>query len=109
MQRTSGCVLAIASMALLAVSRYQLGQSFSVTPQARVLVTQGIYTRLRNPINIFSAVMLDGLILVLHRPRLWLMFVLLVPMQCVRARKEARVLEQSFGEAYRGYRKKTWF
>jgi protein-S-isoprenylcysteine O-methyltransferase Ste14 len=29
--------------------------------------------------------------------------------QTIRARREARVLEAAFGEAYREYRKKTWF
>lgn len=53
--------------------------------------------------------MLAGLILVFHRPRLWLIFVVLVPLQYVRARREARVLEQKFGDEYRVYCKKTWF
>jgi protein-S-isoprenylcysteine O-methyltransferase Ste14 len=33
----------------------------------------------------------------------------LIPMQIVRARKEARVLEEKFGEEYRAYRARTWF
>ena len=35
LQRSIGTVLAITSMALLALSRYQLGKSFSVRPQAK--------------------------------------------------------------------------
>jgi protein-S-isoprenylcysteine O-methyltransferase Ste14 len=30
-------------------------------------------------------------------------------MQIVRARREASVLETAFGDAYREYRRKTWF
>ncbi len=108
-QRKLGCVIAIASMGLLATARYQLGRSFSITPQARILVTHGIYSRIRNPIYVFSALMIAGLVLVLHRPMLWLIFVLLVPMQIARARKEARVLEKKFGEEYLNYRRNTWF
>jgi len=33
----------------------------------------------------------------------------LVPVQIVRARREAVVLEAKFGDAYREYRKRTWF
>jgi protein-S-isoprenylcysteine O-methyltransferase Ste14 len=33
----------------------------------------------------------------------------LVPMQIIRARREAAVLEAKFGDAYREYRQRTWF
>jgi len=32
-----------------------------------------------------------------------------VPLQVWRARNEARVLETKFGDAYRDYRRNTWF
>jgi len=35
--------------------------------------------------------------------------VFVVAMQTVRARKEARVLEATFGDEYRAYRSRTWF
>ena len=50
-----------------------------------------------------------GLVLALHHPGLWLLFVAIVIMQTIRARREAQVLEAAFGEAYREYRRKTWF
>jgi protein-S-isoprenylcysteine O-methyltransferase Ste14 len=108
-QRQAGAALAVVSLGFLGVSRYQLGKSFSITPQARALVTHGIYSRIRNPIYVFSALMFAGLILVLHRPMLWLWFVILIPVQTLRARREARVLEERFGDEYRAYRRKTWF
>jgi protein-S-isoprenylcysteine O-methyltransferase Ste14 len=38
-----------------------------------------------------------------------LIFVILIPLQVVRARREAAVLEAEFGDEYREYRKRTWF
>ena len=108
-QRRIGAVLAIVSLFCLGVSRYQLGKSFSVRPKANELVTRGIYSRVRNPIYVFSALMIAGLFLVLHRPGLWLLFVVLIPVQILRARREARVLEEHFGDQYRVYRQQTWF
>jgi protein-S-isoprenylcysteine O-methyltransferase Ste14 len=53
--------------------------------------------------------MLAGFVLVLHRPMLWLVLLALIIMQTLRARREAKVLEAAFGDAYREYRRKTWF
>ena len=53
--------------------------------------------------------MLAGFVLVLHRPVLWLVLLALIVMQTFRARREAQVLEGAFGDAYREYRRKTWF
>ena len=62
LQRLGGAILAFVSLCLLGVSRFQLGRSFSVTPQARALVTRGIYSRIRNPIYVFSGSMIAGII-----------------------------------------------
>jgi protein-S-isoprenylcysteine O-methyltransferase Ste14 len=36
-------------------------------------------------------------------------FLLIYPLQILRARKEEKVLEQAFGEDYRRYKASTWF
>jgi protein-S-isoprenylcysteine O-methyltransferase Ste14 len=72
-------------------------------------VTNGVYSKIRNPIYVFGTVMLAGFVLVLHRPVLWFAVAAIVIMQIVRARREATVLEAAFGDAYREYRRKTWF
>ncbi|MGA3210611.1 MAG: isoprenylcysteine carboxylmethyltransferase family protein [Terriglobales bacterium] len=108
-QRCLGTVLTVAGLSLVGVARYQLGRSFSVTAEAHQLVTHGLYSKIRNPIYVFGGVMLAGLVLVMQMPVLWIALVVMAIGQTIRARREARVLEAAFGDAYREYRRKTWF
>jgi protein-S-isoprenylcysteine O-methyltransferase Ste14 len=108
-RRWLGSALMLAGMAGIATARYQLGKSFSVTPQARQLVTRGIYSKIRNPIYVFGELFVGGLVFMLHRPELWLLFLAIGVVQVLRARREAKVLEAAFGDAYREYRRQTWF
>jgi protein-S-isoprenylcysteine O-methyltransferase Ste14 len=109
MSQKFGLGLSIASFFLWATARWQLGRSFSVKPQAKALVTHGIYSRIRNPIYTFGFLWAIGLILVVGRPVLLVVLLVMVPTQFIRARREARVLEEKFGEEYRAYRRRTWF
>ena len=107
--RWTGLGIALTAAVLLFVARWQLGKSFSVTPQARQLVTHGLYSKIRNPIYIFSWLMLAGIVVALQRPHALLFLLVLIPVQVLRANREARVLEAKFGETYREYKAKTWF
>lgn len=103
--------LAIAAPALLLVltARIQLGRAFSVRAKASNLVSTGLYSRVRNPIYVFSALFILGLIIWTGRPLLLLIFAILIPMQIYRSRKESEVLEAKFGDEYRRYKQQTWF
>jgi protein-S-isoprenylcysteine O-methyltransferase Ste14 len=107
--RIIGLAIAVPALMLLFVARIQLGRSFAITPQAKELVTHGLYSRIRNPIYTFSFLLIAGLTLTLQRPFMYFLLALLFAIQTLRARREARVLEEKFGDAYRDYRKKTWF
>jgi protein-S-isoprenylcysteine O-methyltransferase Ste14 len=52
---------------------------------------------------------LAGLVLILWRLDLLIILLVIVPVQIIRARREAAVLEAKFGDAYREYRQRTWF
>ncbi len=106
--RVAGLVLMFPALGVLTVARIQLGDSFTLSPQAKQLVTHGIYSRIRNPIYVFSAIALAGLFLFLERPYLLLLLVPLLFVQAIRARAEARILEEHFGEQYRQYKSRTW-
>lgn len=107
--RVLGAVLGVSGYLLLSLARWQLGTSFSVQPQAKELVTHGLYSRFRHPMYLFGDMMLCGLILVFEVPWLFVALAGLVVAQALQARREAGVLEQKFGEAYRSYRRRTWF
>jgi protein-S-isoprenylcysteine O-methyltransferase Ste14 len=107
--RLAGLIILIVGMTLLVIARIQLGNAFSVSPRASHLVTRGLYSRIRNPVYVFSALALAGFILYLGQPNLFWIFAVLLPLQIFRARAEARILEQRFGDEYRQYRTTTWF
>jgi protein-S-isoprenylcysteine O-methyltransferase Ste14 len=107
--RIFGFCIAIPAAVLLFTARWQLGKSFSVTPQARELVTWGLYSKIRNPIYVFSALLLLGVLIALQYRYALLLLLVLLPIQIIRAQQEAKVLEARFGEEYRNYRKGTWF
>jgi protein-S-isoprenylcysteine O-methyltransferase Ste14 len=107
--RVAGLVLTLAGMALITLARWQLGDSFSIEPRATALVTRGLYARIRNPVYVFGLVLFAGIILYLGQPLFLLVLIPLAIMQAIRAKREARVLEERFGDEYRAYRARTWF
>jgi protein-S-isoprenylcysteine O-methyltransferase Ste14 len=106
--RIAGATLMLLSLTVIFAARLQLGRSFSVRAKATRLVTTGLYRRLRNPIYVFGCFLFIGLAMFI--PTWWplALLLLIIPMQFVRARREAAVLEAEFGEEYRRYRAGTW-
>lgn len=106
--RIAGALLMLLSLSLIFVARFQLGRSFSVRAKATRLVTTGIYRRLRNPIYIFGCLLFVGLAMFISTWWPLALLLLIIPMQILRARREAAVLEAEFGDEYRRYRAGTW-
>jgi protein-S-isoprenylcysteine O-methyltransferase Ste14 len=50
-----------------------------------------------------------GFLLALQKPIAFILLAILIPMQIIRARQESRMLEEKFGDAYRQYKRSTWF
>jgi protein-S-isoprenylcysteine O-methyltransferase Ste14 len=108
MQIVGACVLLV-GFVFWTVARFQLGASLTVSAQAKKLVTRGLYSKIRNPIYVFGSCLIAGIILIMTRPLWLLVFVLIIPLQIWRAKKESSVLESAFGDEYRSYRANTWF
>jgi protein-S-isoprenylcysteine O-methyltransferase Ste14 len=107
--RIAGIAIAAPAFILFVAARIELGRAFSVQAKATTLVTTGIYSRIRNPIYVFGAILVLGFIIWMGRPWWLLIFVVIIPLQVVRSRKEERVLKDKFGAAYLDYKQKTWF
>jgi protein-S-isoprenylcysteine O-methyltransferase Ste14 len=104
-----GMGLAAIGFALWLTARLQLGKSFSVRPEARALVTTGLYSKFRNPIYFFGGVAYGGLFIAWGKLVPLLVFFVGYPFfQFLRARKENAVLEKAFGDEYRRYKAHTW-
>jgi protein-S-isoprenylcysteine O-methyltransferase Ste14 len=106
--RIAGGIIILTSLTLISVARFQLGRGFSVRARATRLVTTGLYSRIRNPIYISGCFFFLGLAMFIPAWWLLLLLIIVIPMQIVRARREAAVLEATFGEEYRRYRRQTW-
>jgi protein-S-isoprenylcysteine O-methyltransferase Ste14 len=91
------------------IARWQLGDAFSIRPEARQLVRQGLYSKIRHPIYVFGTLAFLFLVLALQG---WLglfIWVLVILIQLRRATREERLMTEMFGEAYNNYRRQTWF
>jgi protein-S-isoprenylcysteine O-methyltransferase Ste14 len=107
-QRRLGMALIVAGVAGIALARHQLGKSFAVKAEAHQLVTHGIYSKSAIPSMCLERFWLPG--------SSWSPPAGVVAVSAshhrhadFRARHEARVLEAAFADAYREYRRNTWF
>lgn len=102
-------VVGLPSFVLIIISRRQLGKSFSVMPEARVLVTTGLYSRIQHPMYVFLDLFLLAVIVALGWPILLLVWAILVAIQALQSRREEKLLAATFGTDYNSYRSRTWF
>lgn len=107
--RWVGLAFGLIGLAGVITARYTLGRSFSVKAKATALVTTGIYSKIRNPIYVSGIIFIAGAVMMMGSPYGFGILAIVIPLQIVRARREAKVLEEAFGDEYRDYRRQTWF
>ena len=88
------------------VALLQLGRSLSVMPEARRLVTAGLYSRIRHPLYLAEAIATLGVLLQFRTLGAAALVVLQFAIQLWRMREEEKVLEAQFPE-YASYRGRT--
>jgi protein-S-isoprenylcysteine O-methyltransferase Ste14 len=104
-----GLGLAAVTVPFWFAARWQLGASFSVSAQARKLVTTGLYSKLRHPVYVFGSVAWLGALMTLLGWRAVIIWLIVVAVELLRVRREERVLAETFGAEYEEYRSTTWF
>jgi protein-S-isoprenylcysteine O-methyltransferase Ste14 len=104
--RLLGLLLILAGLGVLTLARIQFEKEFSQQPG---LVTQGVYSRVRHPMYLFSFVAFAGLLLYLNEPQGILLLLLIQFVQLHRARREEQELEALYGDEYSRYKQQTWF
>ena len=91
----AGVAITIVAYCFWALARLQLGRSFAIRPEARKLVTQGLYAKIQNPVYVFGAIFIVGMLVFFGHPVWFLFFLILIPMQWMRIRKERLLLERN--------------
>ena len=105
--KVSAHVATMLFLALIAVMTLaQLGRSFSVMPEARTLVTAGLYSRIRHPLYMAEAVATLGVFLQYRSLGAALLVAAQFAVQLWRMHEEEKVLEAQFPD-YAGYRART--
>lgn len=106
----TGIIISILGYIPWIVARRELGNSLTIKPEARKLVTSGIYSKIQHPLYISQTLVLLGLALFLQS---WIFGLLCVGgyilLSIYRGYEEHRVLRNAFGEEYEVYASKTWF
>ena len=106
--RLAGLGVAIGAFSLVVLSRVQLGKSFSFTPKAAALVTNGLYSRIRHPMYVFMDLTILGLALALDSWWVLAVLVVLLLLQVRNAQRESKLLAERFGADYQAWRRRTW-
>ena len=102
--------IGMAGLALWIAGMAYLGKALRVLPGADSIMARGIYRFIRHPIYVgivfthfglfFACGSIFGIIY---------LFVLVIPLNVIRAQLEDKAMFSKFGNRYRAYRDSTWF
>src|SRR4051812_10837842 len=98
--------LVLAGSALCSIALLQLGRSLSVMPEARRLVTAGLYARIRHPLYLAEAIAAFGALLQYRSAAALSLVAVQLGVQLWRMQEEEKVLLAAFPD-YASYRART--
>ena len=87
-----------------------LGKALKVLPEANLIVAKGIYRFIRHPIYVGIVFTHFGLFFACGSTfGIFYTFILIIPLNVIRAQLEEKALFSKFGGRYRAYHNSTWF
>ena len=104
-----GFLIFTIGLVIWALGRIHINGSYSVIPEAKKLVTSGIYSKLTHPIYVGSVLVFGGLAIFSLNLYLIIFAIFLFIIQIKRANIEEKVLTKNFGDKYLKHKRKTWF
>ena len=103
-----GAGVGLPSFILMVISRRQLGASFAITPEAKSLVTTGLYSHIQHPMYLFLDLLLVALIVSFGLRLLLPVWAVIVAIQMLQAGREEKVLAEAFTGEYKAYARRLW-
>lgn len=104
-----GLIIALFGISLWLIARYQLGEAFAVRPAAKMIVSTGIYKKIRHPIYLCTIITGLGGCIIYNIWWLYVLWGMLIISQSLRARAEEKIMLKTFPSEYSEYKKSTWF
>ena len=105
-----GLVIGIAGLVIWIAGMACLGKALRILPEANSIVAKGVYRFIRHPIYVgivfthfglfFACGSIFGIIYT---------FILIIPLNVIRAQLEEKAMLAKFGDRYRAYHDSTWF
>lgn len=94
----------IASLAMSSIALSVLGRSFSLTPEARSVVTTGPYRLVRHPLYLCESIAIGSFLVVSGRVTILVLVGVVLGVQVLRSRLEESVLTAAFPDYQRLFR-----
>lgn len=104
-----GIILSVGGFVFWLKSLKDLGVSFQAIPDAKQIVSKGMYSKFRHPIYYFGWIFFFGLAIYSSNKIILFLVIVLAAVQVFRIYLEEKLLEKKFGKKYLDYKKKTWF
>ncbi len=106
----AGLSVGLAGLVLWLFAMVHLGKSLAVLPGGNRVVASGVYKYLRHPLYLGITLTFFGLFLAIGSTvGMVYLFVIVIPLNLGRARREETALIEQMGDTYRDYMKKTIF
>lgn len=97
-------------LALWVAGMIHLGKALKVLPGADSIVARGVYRFIRHPIYMGIVLTHFGLFFACGSTfGMIYLFILIIPLNVIRAQLEEKAMFSKFGNSYRTYHESTWF